>query len=45
MSYYRTPEHRRLRAVLIRNWRPWAVVTGPANTGGHLGVLRVLISR
>ena len=23
MSYYRTAEHRRLRAELIQSWKPW----------------------
>lgn len=29
MSYYRTPEHRALRAELIRRWKPWEKSTGP----------------
>ena len=34
MSYYRTPEHRRLRAALIRKWRPWEKSTGPKSAAG-----------
>ena len=29
MSYYRMAEHRRLRAELIRRWKPWKRSTGP----------------
>lgn len=29
MSYYRTPEHRAMRAELIRRWKPWEKSTGP----------------
>ena len=29
MSYFRTPEHRKLRAELIRRWKPWEQSTGP----------------
>ena len=29
MSYYRTPEHRKLRGELIRGWAPWEKSTGP----------------
>jgi hypothetical protein len=28
MSYYRTAEHRRLRAELIQRWKPWRQSTG-----------------
>ena len=34
MSYYRTPEHRRLRAELIRHWKPWEQSTGPRTEAG-----------
>ena len=34
MSYYRTPEHRKLRAELIRRWRPWENSTGPKTEAG-----------
>ena len=34
MSYTRTPEHRRLRAELIRKWRPWESSTGPKTDAG-----------
>jgi hypothetical protein len=34
MSYYRTPEHRRLRAELIQRWRPWERSTGPRTPAG-----------
>ena len=34
MSYIRTPEHRRLRAELIKRWRPWEKSTGPKTTEG-----------
>ena len=34
MSYYRTPEHRRLRSELIRRWRPWEKSTGPRTPEG-----------
>ena len=34
MSYVRTPEHRRLRAELIKRWRPWEKSTGPKTTEG-----------
>ena len=33
-SYTRTPEHRRLRAELIRKWRPWEKSTGPKTPKG-----------
>lgn len=54
MSYYRTAEHRRLRAELIRQWKPWEKSTGPRSLegkavvsrngfkGGHRAVLREL---
>ena len=34
MSYYRTAEHRRLRAELIQRWRPWEQSTGPRTAEG-----------
>ncbi len=34
MSYTRTPEHRALRAELIRRWKPWEKSTGPKTTEG-----------
>ena len=34
MSYFRTPEHRALRAELIRQWRPWEKSTGPKTEAG-----------
>ena len=34
MSYVRTPEHRALRAALIRRWRPWEQSTGPTSKEG-----------
>ncbi len=34
MSYFRTPEHRALRAALIRRWRPWENSTGPKSDEG-----------
>lgn len=34
MSYYRTPEHRALRAELIRRWKPWEKSTGPKMAEG-----------
>ena len=34
MSYYRTPEHRRLRAELIHQWQPWKHSTGPKTPEG-----------
>lgn len=34
MSYVRTAEHRRLRARLIRRWRPWEQSTGPRTPHG-----------
>ena len=40
MSYYRTPEHRRLRADLIRKWRPWESATGPKSAEGKAVVSR-----
>ena len=38
MSYYRTPEHRRLRAELIQRWEPWEKSTGPKTTKGKAKV-------
>ena len=40
MSYYRTPEHRRLRAQLIRKWKPWEKSTGPKTPEGKDRVSR-----
>ncbi len=52
MSYFRTPEHRALRAALIRRWKPWENSTGPKSEdgkarsamrgfkGGHRAMLR-----
>ena len=34
MSYYRTPEHRALRAALIQRWKPWEKSTGPKSPEG-----------
>ena len=34
MSYYRTAEHRCLRAELIQRWRPWEQSTGPRTAEG-----------
>ena len=34
MSYYRTGEHRKLRAELIRKWKPWEKSTGPRSAEG-----------
>lgn len=34
MSYVRTPEHKALRAALIRSWRPWELSTGPKSSEG-----------
>ena len=34
MSYQRTEDHRRLRAELIRRWRPWEHSTGPRTASG-----------
>ena len=34
MSYIRTPEHRALRAELIRRWKPWEKSTGPKTAEG-----------
>jgi len=40
MSYYRTPEHRALRAELIRKWKPWEESTGPKSVEGKAKVSR-----
>lgn len=40
MSYYRTPEHRALRAELIRRWKPWEKSTGAKSTEGKAKVAR-----
>ena len=34
MSYVRTPEHRALKAALIRRWKPWEKSTGPKSPEG-----------
>ena len=34
MSYYRTAEHRRLRAELIQRWEPWERSTGRRTAEG-----------
>ena len=34
MSYIRTPEHKALRAELIKQWRPWEKSTGPKSPEG-----------
>ena len=34
MSYVRTPEHRALRAEMIRRWKPWERSTGPKTPEG-----------
>jgi hypothetical protein len=34
MSYVRTPEHKAMRATLIRRWRPWDGSTGPRSPEG-----------
>jgi len=34
VSYVRTPEHRALRAKLIRRWKPWQQSTGPKSPEG-----------
>ncbi len=34
MSYSRTPEHRAMRAELIRRWKPWEKSTGPKSEAG-----------
>ncbi|NBW68315.1 MAG: hypothetical protein EBR47_06425 [Betaproteobacteria bacterium] len=38
MSYYRTPEHRALRAQLIQQWKPWEHSTGPRSEAGKAKV-------
>lgn len=40
MSYYLTPEHRKLRAELIRQWAPWTKSTGPKSEAGKARVSR-----
>ena len=40
MSYYRTPEHRRLRAQLIRKWKPWERSSAPRRLAGKATVAR-----
>jgi hypothetical protein len=34
MSYFRTPEHRKVRTALIHRWKPWEKSTGPKSTDG-----------
>ena len=34
MSYYRTPEHCKLRGELICRWEPWKKSTGPRSAEG-----------
>jgi hypothetical protein len=34
MSYVRTPEHRALKAALIKRWKPWEKSTGPKSPEG-----------
>lgn len=34
MSYLRTPEHRALRAEIIRRWKPWEQSSGPKSAAG-----------
>jgi len=34
MSYFRTPEHRKLGAELICRWKPWEQSTGPKSAEG-----------
>ena len=34
MSYYRTAEHRALRAELIHRWKPWERSTGTKTEAG-----------
>jgi len=36
MSYLRTPEHRKHRAELIRQWKPWEQSTGPKTEAGKV---------
>lgn len=38
MSYYRTAEHRRLRAEVIQRWKPWEKSTGPRTAAGRARV-------
>ncbi len=38
MSYYRTPEHRKLMGELIRRWKPWEKSTGPKSAEGKAKV-------
>ena len=40
MGYYRTPEHRKLRAELISGWAPWKKSTGPKSEAGKAKVSR-----
>ncbi len=40
MSYFRTSEHRRLRAELIRIWKPWGKSTGPKTLEGKAKIAR-----
>ena len=38
MSYLRTPEHRKKRAEMIRQWKPWEKSTGPKTKAGKAKV-------
>jgi hypothetical protein len=40
MSYYRSLEHRRLRAKLIHKWKPWEKSTGPRSQVSKVKVPR-----
>ena len=40
MSYYRTLEHRALRATLIKQWKPWEKSTGPKTDEGKSTVAK-----
>lgn len=40
MSYVRTPEHRALRAELIKRWKPWEKSTGPKSAAGKARAAR-----
>ena len=40
MSYYRTAEHRKLRAALIRRWKPWEKSTGQKSEAGKAKAAR-----
>ena len=40
MSFLRTPEHRKRRAELIRQWKPWEYSTGPKSAEGKAASLQ-----